>query len=657
MIFDEIVLHNFGVYRGRQVIDLSPPSAEKPVILFGGLNGAGKTTLLDALQLALYGKLARCSNRGTLAYDEYLQRAIHQDVDRRDGAAVELQFRHTVEGEHHTYRVHRSWHRANKTLREKVEVLRNGEFDPVVTDAWQEQVEEFIPNRISHLFFFDGEKIKRLASLENSSELLQTAFQSLLGLDIVDQLSLDLLTLERRKRGATRKGLALADLQKAKEEADKAEARRLELREECASSKNLLERTRKEVREISRRVKSGGGDLFAQREELEQQQKALKQQLGGVEDQMRRVASGPAPLMMVVDLLKQIATQDDKESELVAQEEWKSLLERRDKCLLAALENKRVPKAVIAIVAEFFENDRKTRAVEKKEMPLDLSAEARRQLTALRGGLLEDVSRQVVNLVEEHRKLRRSLTDVGRKISSVPEEDAIADLLEQRGKALERLRSAEQKMRDLEEEYEVSRKEAARTWFTHESLLLDEREIDLSNRDRDRMVRHSERVRQTLGGFRRAVVERHIERLERLVFESIRRLMRKDCLVTSIRIHPDSFDLSIFGRDGLPLAPDRLSAGERQILAVSLLWGLAQASGRPLPAVIDTPLGRLDSSHREQLVQRYFPYASHQVLLLSTDEEIDDAHFQKLRSRVGRSYRLDFDDSANSTTVQAGYFW
>jgi DNA sulfur modification protein DndD len=55
------------------------------------------------------------------------------------------------------------------------------------------------------------------------------------------------------------------------------------------------------------------------------------------------------------------------------------------------------------------------------------------------------------------------------------------------------------------------------------------------------------------------------------------------------------------------------------------LRGLAKASGRPLPTIIDTPLGRLDSTRRRHLLERYFPVASHQVILLSTDEEIDAA--------------------------------
>jgi DNA sulfur modification protein DndD len=101
---------------------------------------------------------------------------------------------------------------------------------------------------------------------------------------------------------------------------------------------------------------------------------------------------------------------------------------------------------------------------------------------------------------------------------------------------------------------------------------------------------------------------------------------------------------------------DRLSAGERQLLATSLLWGLARASGRPMPTLIDTPLGRLDSSHRQHLVKRYFPRASHQVLLLSTDEEIVGDYFRVLRPYITRFYHLVHDEKNDSTTVTAGYF-
>jgi len=55
-------------------------------------------------------------------------------------------------------------------------------------------------------------------------------------------------------------------------------------------------------------------------------------------------------------------------------------------------------------------------------------------------------------------------------------------------------------------------------------------------------------------------------------------------------------------------------------------------------------------------VEKYFPHASHQVVLLSTDEEIDERYYKKLKSRLGRTYRLEFDERERATTVREGYF-
>src|ERR1700733_2058367 len=108
MILDEIALQNFGLYAGRQTMVLTPPSSSKPVVLIGGLNGGGKTTLLDALQLCLYGPHARISNRGSVAYPEYLSRCVHRGASDQ-AAAVEIAFRHTLEGQEDHYRLQRSW--------------------------------------------------------------------------------------------------------------------------------------------------------------------------------------------------------------------------------------------------------------------------------------------------------------------------------------------------------------------------------------------------------------------------------------------------------------------------------------------------------------------------------------------------------------------
>jgi DNA sulfur modification protein DndD len=99
-----------------------------------------------------------------------------------------------------------------------------------------------------------------------------------------------------------------------------------------------------------------------------------------------------------------------------------------------------------------------------------------------------------------------------------------------------------------------------------------------------------------------------------------------------------------------------LSSGEKQIYAISVLWALARVSGRPLPMIIDTPLARLDRDHRALLGQRYFPNASQQVIILSTDSEIDKEFMPLLEGSIARSYELSFDMSSQSTLVRNGYF-
>ena len=108
---------------------------------------------------------------------------------------------------------------------------------------------------------------------------------------------------------------------------------------------------------------------------------------------------------------------------------------------------------------------------------------------------------------------------------------------------------------------------------------------------------------------------------------------------------------------GRAIPKQRLSEGEKQIFAVSVLWGLSRAAARPLPAIIDTPMARLDGKHRDKLVERYFPQASHQVIVLSTDTEIERRYFHDLQPHIARAYHLNYDDQRKLTVAEEGYFW
>jgi DNA sulfur modification protein DndD len=127
-----------------------------------------------------------------------------------------------------------------------------------------------------------------------------------------------------------------------------------------------------------------------------------------------------------------------------------------------------------------------------------------------------------------------------------------------------------------------------------------------------------------------------------------------------VAIDTQTFALSIYDPQGKLVPKHRLSAGEKQLLAIAFLWGLARVSGRHLPIAIDTPLGRLDSSHRNNLIEKYFPSASHQVILLSTDTEIAQTEYEKLKKldAIAHTYLLKYDSVKQQTIIEENsYFW
>jgi DNA sulfur modification protein DndD len=147
------------------------------------------------------------------------------------------------------------------------------------------------------------------------------------------------------------------------------------------------------------------------------------------------------------------------------------------------------------------------------------------------------------------------------------------------------------------------------------------------------------------------------EELSALLFQCFTKLSRKGDTIKRIEIAPDDLAVTIYEKGGSITPKTELSVGEKQIYAIALLWALTIASRRPLPFIIDTPLGRLDSDHRRNLVTEFFPKASHQMIVFSTDTEINEIYFGKLKANISRSYHLSFDSVESKTTVDEGYFW
>lgn len=658
MIIDQLVLHNVGVFRGKHTLTLTPPEPDKPVTLVGALNGGGKTTILDSLYLALFGSLARTAGRRTSSYNAYLERLIHRGIPQRDGAAVELAFHVFQEGQRRDYTVRRSWTAPSGTVRERLDILVNGTSDKLLADRWGEYVEAFTPRGIAELFFFDGEKIETLAELDNARDMLRTTIGALLGLDLVDRLATDLTIVEREQRSkqvppGTQKLLDSLRERIAQHRRDESAAL-----DAVAAAEGAVGRASKRLEEIETKLRLEGGELQENLHELGAKSKHLADAVGSVNQRLADLAAGPAPLLLVRSQLAQLAEHGEREIAAARQRGLADLLTARDEEILRQLRDGRVRRQAVDALADFLTTDRKQRVADAEVDPVtDLTPDGIHQINTLLEHRLDEARSAITTDMERRQRLIRDREDTERALAAAPTEQALEGLRDQRDRAAQELKDATQRQGQAEAAHKTAmaaREDSQRKFDS----MLDKAAREASEAaDAGRIVEHSQRVRSTLERLHAEGTRRNLHRIQTLVLESLQHLMRKDGLITELTIDPETFTIELRGRDGHLLLPQQLSAGERQLLAVSLLWGLAQASGKPLPVVIDTPLGRLDSIHRHHLITRYFPHASHQVILLSTDQEIDQPTWDILRPFIGHTYLLEHDATAGYTTVREGYFW
>ena len=656
MIFTALELHNFGVYKD-EVIDLEPPSAEKPIIIFGGLNGAGKTTLLEAIQLCLYGKRAQTPKREGLGYEEYLRRCIHHGVSERDGAGVRLTFLLKESGEERRLSVSRDWHTAGSGIKETLQIWNDGEVDDRLTQQWDEYIDGILPVGVSHLFFFDGEQIERFADLTNSDELLRIAIYALLGLNLVQRLTVDLKVLEKRKAKSLANPEQLEELKKAELKLTEAQQSLAEMSKLYQHDKEELIRAEAQRDEAEGIYRAEGGELYEELGELEEKLSFLQGSVEEVKEAIRVEAAGASPLLLVRDLLKEIQKEDlfDQERETAAV--LSSTLEQREDALSEFGKSEGIESDTLDRVLEFLRQDRQNRQEKSAgDVVFDLSRESRGQLSHLLLDGLSDAQETLQKLCKNLRDQEEERDATETLIQSVPQGDALEKISKDRNQARERVAECETKLLRTQLEKELRARELERETKEYEKSHGRIVEHELDDKYGDRVVQFSQRSRVLLDEFQSAVLQHNVSRIQHHVLESFQYLLRKEGLVHDIQIDPATLVITLMGDKGQTVHPDRLSAGERQILATSLLWGMAKASQRVLPVVIDTPLGRLDSVHRDNLVRRYFPNASHQVILLSTDEEIGEGHLERLEERTGRTYHLDFDDTLQRTSIHEGYF-
>jgi len=662
VIFLELVLQNFGPYSGRQVIVLDPKTDEnsRPIILLGGMNGGGKTTLMDAIRLALYGHRAQCSTRGNLSYSDFLTQCVNSHASPVEKTRIELAFEHIENDKPVKYRIVRTWEKNPKDGKDHLGILdirENDEWlDTALVNIWDEYIENLLPLGISNLFLFDGEQVKELAEQETPPSVVVDAIRGLLGLELAERLAVDLEIMANRKRKELADIKDLADLEEIEQKLNQQlEEHNLEA-QLIASLQEKLKEAEKNQQEVFDKFISEGGKIAGDRSQLEEQKKLRNAEAEEVRSCMCELAADILPLALIQPLLTQVQSTGEKETRRQQAQIAQNILLERDKRLIHKMTHLDISEEQLAQIKSFIKEENQALESEKNEESWLLAdSETLNQLANINNYYLETAKISAQQQLEILKTKEEEIITLERQLQTAASPEAYQKLVEtvqqaqtQVAEAKAAALTAHRRLVELDTAIQRSKKN-----------LQQYTDQNIGRKNKEHIIAASAKVQETLKLFRERLTLRKLTKLEVEVTECFRYLLHKSDLVHRVAIDTKNFSLSLYDSQAKPVPKHRLSAGEKQLLAIAFLWGLARVSGHRLPVAIDTPLGRLDSSHRSNLVERYFPSASHQVILLSTDTEIGEKQVQTLRANdaIAREYLLKYDSSTRQTTIEPGYFW
>ena len=656
MIIEKLRLRNLGIYAGEMTIDLTPASPEKPVILVGGLNGRGKTTLRNAILLCLHGRNAQCTNRGSKGYNQYLASLMCRTAKAGESTSVTLTYHRKVAGKVQRLEVTRSWAKVTDDVEEQFSVhVRPDEnameIDPALATNWNEHIEGYFPSSLASLFFFDGEDILRLADKKETRELIRSAIDCLLGFNVVARLESDLSRYIGKHEGDKNYAKELQAFKDAESTLKEALAEATKSEQELEVARKEEQKAAKLVEDSNKRYDEAGGKLFEASKAIKDKEEALSTEVESLKDQYRSLAEGPAFLLLTEKLLKTARTQAESESKVL-----KSLMladhdEKRDADTLTHLSKSMGSTDILREIEKALLTTR-IKKPKSSELVLEADEKLEPKLEYCLSRGLPAARQAIKDFVVLTAKKIDELSQARADLLNMPDAGKITVFLNKKKEASEAHVKA---TANLDFHEARARPATARLVSAQNNMEEAERKFrDL--REVENKLRRALEARQSVKKFMEISTERKLAQVSDLITDAFLRLVGKVSLIQSIRINSPSLELTLTNPDGNVIESDHLSHGERQILAYAVLWGLSKSSGRPLPTVIDTPMGRLDEKHRMNLAENYFHQASHQVVILSTDTEIHGKFLDAMKPGIGKMYSLEFNEKTKSTQVTEGYF-
>lgn len=696
MKLSNIEINNFRQYYNAVNIDLSTNS-DQNIVLIGGRNGYGKSNLLLSIVWCLYGeKISQIDDnfkkeiQKEKNYSSFMQQSINWTAKRENKdifsvsiivSEIELPEIKKLNSNSESVIITRTFNVTS--MNEKLSItepIANLEIFDDEADKINFINDYIIPIDAAKFVFFDAEKISEIANLSIKEEgsFINDALGKILGLDTYDTLieDIEFYINTLKKEGATK------NLQE--EIVDKEKAIELfninidRLEEENAEKLKEIDDLKKTIRQydnlISQHSKQGGNSTF-DRESILSEIEKLKTKELELSERFNEL-SEIIPLAILTGKLEEVSEHlEIQEKNKIAQNSSKENSEKIENFIELLFNKPPEPENSTMsfkdklfyyekaknLGSELFSSDGD---YEELDFEQDLN-NSERNLIYDAINLVNSQSKDLFETtIDEFNKTRIALAELNKTLSKVDadlEDELILDYSSKKETADYNIGENNRKIGENNQQINRLKGDIVRL---NQQLTVLVKKVDVNAQNKLK-IKESQKYIDCLNFFLEEQKNKHKESLETTILSELKILMHKlrseenkskfieDVKVT-ILASGQGMKITLLDQDDNEIRKESLSSGEKQIYISCLIKAILNESIQSLPIFIDTPLGRLDEEHRDNITKRYYPALSEQVVLFSTNSEITPKRYKDISANISKSYLLS-NDGAN-TNLKTGYF-
>lgn len=717
MIINSIKLKNFRSYEDKTEFSFSPKD-NKNIVLIGGENGAGKSTLFEAIKLCIYGPMSYGylginSNYLTKIKNNINNNAFKNDIVKCD-ISISLSFKEGTQVNEYT--LNRSWEYVNQRIVETFEVLKNGVLlNDDEVNYFNRYLQSVLPPSLFDFFFFDGEELTEFFIGKNSSNSLKDAILQLFNYDTFNILKKQLLSFQRNTSKSTD---SLTDIQATYDETlervKNAKNRIKDINTELEIKESELDDLLVKKNNLDDEFKNSGGILENERSEITAKINKLENDRAIINQEIKDFCNDILPFLILSDLLSKTKNQIEQEENLSSYNAVKNKLSgeviKKSFNTLPSLNSTKAnfDEVAVTILNNMFD----VKNLENIYQVLLLSDDQKINVLSIISSILSKESQHKQSVVIKFDKLKSIASElkINRdKLNSTISGELVENYLKDMSIINEEIIQTQNKIVSLKHTLDSWHEELKNAEY-HYTRAKNQYTASLQNNN---VLELSSNVTEYLDTLLSTLTKDKLRLIENNFIDIFKTIIRKNEYVSSIVIE-DSFDSTLYvGRDytsfeilniisnlgindiskkyGLKFIEDLLnkfkvesidelinhfnanptfelielrtkvnvndfSKGEKQIYILCLIWALIKSSGVEVPFIIDTPYARIDESHRKSLTEDYLPKISKQVIILSTNEEIDSNLYSVIKPYICDEYLLLYNESARKTEVKKGYF-